>query len=592
MNIQGTQATIDPKLIMNTNNMADQNTFTHGNTQDENGGGDVQHKPTNEELDAYILANIDLEDVPAVDLFPDMQQGQPMQSLSSILPLNTKGPYYDPEIQWHVKSTLGIAAPLPPPTDPNYTGPFYAPEVGWYYKMINGPGAQQVAPNPYAMPQEGYTPAPVMPSGMTTPRAPVDYMPAVTTFTPGVDPIVPHMKPTRKPKYGPAAYLSKNAGGSVTTPPRTVSVSEAHYTSAARRRGTRTDTVPTFDGSRKRKQLSIVQTCICAERRGKKVKRPANAFILYRSSRKDQIMKSLDTRNNQNVSKAAAEMWKNESNAVKKQFHDLALKEAARHKEEHPDYKYQPGLAERTKFGSASCTCGAYEINMNALVAKRANGSFVDYADDEDEVGEDSDAYVPPRSNRNPGKQPQMLMAPPTMQAPPLDPSPFGYAPWQQGQAAPDINQPRRKRGADQVLEQAGDEDEGNDPPLAKRLLTSPNISYAEVDDTEIEEDIYADPGLQHQPGTYPMPNPLNSPPAANTRAQSRARNSLSPPSHGMELDFETIGNHIEGFDDDANMLFGDSTMAPRPGTSGSQDSQSHPYSLRPRGASKSPPRQ
>jgi hypothetical protein len=378
-------------------------------------------------------------------------------------------------------------------------------------------------------------------------------------------------------------------------PPRTVSISEAQYTSAAKKRDTRTaEVVPTFHGSRKRKHPSIIQACICSEKRAKKVKRPRNAFILYRSSRKDRIMKQLGSRNNQNVSKAAAETWKNETDAVKKQYHDLASQEAARHRAEHPDYKYQPGLAERTKFGSASCTCGAYRINMNALVAKRGSGAvdFVDEKDDED--GDESDVYVPPRSYRAAGKQPQMPMAPPTMQAPLPDPSTFGFMPWQQAQAESHIDQLRRKRAAHQMLQQAGDENEGNDPPLAKRLRpTNANFSYAEVGDLDTEDDLFADLLSQPQTGTYPMTNPLDSPPAANTRAQSRARNSLSPPGNAMgdEFDFGAFLQQSPRFDFDADM-FDNIDVAPRPATSGSQDNQSHPYSLRPRGGSKSPPQQ
>ena len=628
--IQGTQATIDPKLVMNTNNMADQNTFLPVNTQNDHGGGDAQdaipdfsRELTQEEIDAFLEANSALAaeaaelnfgdgfmdvpmDVPMDNLFADNQQGQAMQPPSSDLPPNTKGPYYDPETQWHVKSTLHMATPLPPQTDPNFKGPFFAPEVGWYYKMLNPPGTQQVAPMPFAVPQEGYTPAPAtpyssaMPSGMTTPLAPPDYRPAPTTFTPGVAPTVPHTRPTHKPKYGPAAYLSKNAGGSVSTPPRSVSISEAQYTSAARKRDTRTaETVPTPHGGRKRKNPSIIQACICSEKRAQKVKRPRNAFILYRSSRKDHIMKQLGSRDNQHVSKSAAAMWKNETEAVRKQYQDLALQEAARHREEHPDYKYQPGLAERMKFGSASCTCGAYRINMNALIAKRGSVVLADFADDEDEGGEESDACVPPRSYRARGKQPQMptapymMQAPPTIQAPFLDPSTFGSVPWQQGQAGAQVGQPRRKRAADQMLEQAGDEDEGHDPPLVKRRRRSPNISYAEVGDEEIEDDVFADLVSQPQPGTYSMPNPMNRPPAANTRAQSRARNSLSPPGNAMgdDFDFGAFMQPSPIFDFNADM-FENIDVAPRPVTSGSQDNQSHPYSLRPRGGSKSPPRQ
>ena len=540
---------------------------------------------------------VDFPDFDMDAIFANTRQGQAIQAAPSGLPTNTKGPYYDPEIQWHVKSTLPGATPLPPPADPNFTGPYYAPEVGWHYKMLYPPGAPQMAPSPFAMPQVGFTPSTatpfssVMPSRTSTPA-----VPPVAQSNPAGGMHLPPLrsKPSRKkPKYGPAAYLAKNSGGATSIPPRAASISEAHYTSAAKRRAddlTDPELTPRV-GRSKRKYPSIVQACICSDKPAKKVKRPRNAFILYRSARKDRIMKDLGSRNNQTVSRMAAQMWKDETDAVRQQYHNMAEQEAARHRQEHPDYKYEPGMKERAKFGSQSCTCGAYRINMANLMSRRSGGSIqLDGAGEVDESGEDSDAYVPPRTARSPRRQTQAPVAP-MMQSPLPDPSTFGFMPAQQAEAEAHLAQLKRKRAANTTAQEVS-----NDPPLAKRLRsTNTNYTFTEPADLDMDDDddVFAGMGLQLNAAADP-----DSPPAANTRRATKARISLSPPGTALGdggaggdggVDYGSFFQKSPPLDWDQLMAYDDDNIVVAP-RSGSQESQSHSYSLRSRGGSKSPP--
>ena len=422
-------------------------------------------------------------------------------------------------------------APMAPMPDMSL-GPSYDPRIGWYYPApapANYPPPPP--PMPFPMPQEGFTP-----SLATTPNT--SAMPSGTS-TP-VPPAAPAGRRDRKPKYGPAAYLNQQANKANTSSdhPRAVSISQAEYTSQAKRRDDRTNGTSTTKFARKRTAPSVVQVCICSDKQAQKVKRPKNAFILFRSAMAHKIMKQAGNRSNQNVSTQAARMWKSATPAVKKQFQDLALEEVRRHKEMYPDYVYQPGLTNRNKFGSASCKCGAYQANIAALKArKEAELNSLGVSDDEAEA-EELDEYIPPRSQQTTQQQASPA---PMGQYPLPDPSTFGFATaTQQAEAQEYVNNMKRKRDA------ATTYPEPEDTPVTKRRgLRSGkgSVSYAEPSDGDIEDDIFGIGGqtklkkrpsaIATSPGvitstlaTAPEDPVLfeDSPPALNTRARSRSR--------------------------------------------------------------------
>src|SRR5271170_6112227 len=68
------------------------------------------------------------------------------------------------------------------------------------------------------------------------------------------------------------------------------------------------------------------------------VKRPLNAFMLYRKDKQGEI----PTSNHQSVSRIIGAMWKSESADTKAKYNALAQKEREKHRQAYPGYKYSP----------------------------------------------------------------------------------------------------------------------------------------------------------------------------------------------------------------------------------------------------------
>lgn len=68
------------------------------------------------------------------------------------------------------------------------------------------------------------------------------------------------------------------------------------------------------------------------------VKRPLNAFMLYRKDKQTEI----PTSNHQSVSRIIGAMWKSESADTKAKYNALAQKEREKHRLAYPGYKYSP----------------------------------------------------------------------------------------------------------------------------------------------------------------------------------------------------------------------------------------------------------
>ncbi len=265
-------------------------------------------------------------------------------------------------------ATFGMPPMPQPPTANLSMGPSFHPAVGWYYPAIQAAPLQpafQMPPAFDALGISSLTPS-AMPSGASTPNAP----PASA---------LRKTRPDRKRKYGPSAFFDEQAKkrGQMA---RSTSPTEITYSSKAKERDDRAMAAlhpkKKLDARRKKDMPAIVQPCVCNDKGQTKIKRPRNAFIIYRSAKAQQIMTEQNSTDNQNVSKLAGEYWKKETEEVREYYAGLARQEAARHKAKYPHYTYQPGLSHRNKFGSASCTCGAYQANMAALGAEADEPEF------------------------------------------------------------------------------------------------------------------------------------------------------------------------------------------------------------------------
>ena len=344
------------------------------------------------------------------------------------------------------------------------TGPCYHPIIGWYYPATQ---PANVPPPPPMDPLAGATPAAsvptsAIPSGTSTP------IPGPSNAPPS-NPVAGPSRPQVKRKYGPGIFGDAGDKGR-----KSISNEEANYfaSSASRREG-RGDKKSSFDTSfaRRRNRPSIVQACVCQDHAAERIKRPKNAFILFRLSKADEIRKSMGTSFNPDVSKAASQMWNASPKHVKDQFYAMAEAEKQRHAEKYPDYKYKPGGQLRTKFGDKDCTCGAYELNMARFNEKRG---IVEGDDAEDSTADD-DAYIPSRA-RAPAATPTA-----GMQAPPdIDVYSLGLPANQAAQAAAALTTLKRKHN---LTVTTGRDDE--EPPRKRRSprATAGTVNYAEPTD-------------------------------------------------------------------------------------------------------------
>lgn len=422
---------------MNNNNLALPPMPQQSNTIANAGIGDLDDLMQSDEFLQMInddsLANVDLD-----TLFLPEQTADPNQMSSfSNIPLPKQ---MQPQMQ--------LQMPTPPSMEPNtLMGPSYHPMVGWYFPALPSSGfSTPVAPFPTI--SDGYTPASsmptsAMPSGASTPN-----------------PYLTPPKPKGRRKYGPAAFLEEQAN--------------TRLKNDLPLRDSPTKKQPVLEHPlRDGKNLSIVQACVCTDKETNKIKRPKNAFILYRSANSKKIIDRLGHSDNQAISKILGQAWRNESDQVVKKYKALAALEKERHEAMYPGYKYQPGQSSRNKFGSASCTCGAYEANLKALRAREGES--------EDE-GSDVEEYVPSRRSRGASQAPT---APMTYQEPIPDPSTFGFpTPAQRAEAEAYVENLKRKRDAATVIEDDAEE------PLAKRR--SPRQGKNSVTYTEpVEDDIF-----------------------------------------------------------------------------------------------------
>lgn len=487
------------------------------------------------------MSNQPEQQVPLQD-FDDFLQNNPdfdftdFDDLTTLETDNELHQTLDPE---SLTSISGFGAPQelfpiqPEPQIPQYptpsisTGAHYHPQIGWYYPA---PPPSQIPTHamPY-QPSMDMTPVSSVPvsqytSGTSTP------IPAVANPSrfEGTATSAPQAKRTRAPskrKYGPSAFLDARAQGR-----NSVSNEDANFFSsnASRRDGRADPSAATLDMLFKRKtgRPDVVQACVCNDKGEERIKRPKNAFILYRLSRSGALVKKLGGFNNNQISKIAAQDWNNASAEEKAKFYKLAEEEKARHAQKYPNYKYKAGGGARAKFGSISCTCGAYEANISNFHAKTGGSADIvdstEHDDDQDGSDAQGDDYVPPRQIRRIRRSPPARLANLPNKAPPnIDVASLGLPANQVAQAEQLLSGLKRKYELDNdgtVPEDAG---------LAKRRSPRSkrkSISYNEDDDEADDLDgLFDFDAAVKTPSSSHVDRSSDSPPAKNTRSRSRA---------------------------------------------------------------------
>ncbi|KAJ2483379.1 hypothetical protein IWW56_000382 [Coemansia sp. RSA 2131] len=101
----------------------------------------------------------------------------------------------------------------------------------------------------------------------------------------------------------------------------------------------------------------------------KRTPRPPNAFILYRKDKQAEVIRDNPGVSNKDVSCIIGQMWKSETPDVQDKFRELAEMEKKKHKELHPNYKYQPRKPKNKRMQETQAAAVA--------VAAGANGGLV-----------------------------------------------------------------------------------------------------------------------------------------------------------------------------------------------------------------------
>ncbi|KAF2169817.1 hypothetical protein M409DRAFT_64818 [Zasmidium cellare ATCC 36951] len=99
---------------------------------------------------------------------------------------------------------------------------------------------------------------------------------------------------------------------------------------------------------------SGIHVCICQP--DPKIRRPRNAFILYRQHHQANVVAQNPGLANPEISKIIGEQWQNQSPEVKNKWKALAEEEKLRHQQQYPTYRYQPKRSGRRNSQSSDCS--------------------------------------------------------------------------------------------------------------------------------------------------------------------------------------------------------------------------------------------
>ncbi|XP_023299192.2 transcription factor Sox-9 [Lucilia cuprina] len=106
-----------------------------------------------------------------------------------------------------------------------------------------------------------------------------------------------------------------------------------------------------------------------SDRKKEHIKRPMNAFMVWAQAARRVMSQQHPHLQNSELSKSLGKLWKNLKDSDKQPFMDVAEKLRKTHKQEHPDYKYQPRRKKGRSLAVSAVQCGD---SFNAAVTAAA----------------------------------------------------------------------------------------------------------------------------------------------------------------------------------------------------------------------------
>ncbi|XP_065359035.1 putative uncharacterized protein DDB_G0287457 [Calliphora vicina] len=106
-----------------------------------------------------------------------------------------------------------------------------------------------------------------------------------------------------------------------------------------------------------------------SDRKKEHIKRPMNAFMVWAQAARRVMSQQHPHLQNSELSKSLGKLWKNLKDSDKQPFMDVAEKLRKTHKQEHPDYKYQPRRKKGRSMAASAVQCGD---GFNAAVTAAA----------------------------------------------------------------------------------------------------------------------------------------------------------------------------------------------------------------------------
>ncbi|XP_061395954.1 transcription factor SOX-9-like, partial [Musca vetustissima] len=135
-----------------------------------------------------------------------------------------------------------------------------------------------------------------------------------------------------------------------------------------------------------------------SDRKKEHIKRPMNAFMVWAQAARRVMSQQHPHLQNSELSKSLGKLWKNLKDSDKQPFMDVAEKLRKTHKQDHPDYKYQPRRRKGRTLTSSAVQCNTDGLKTEASVTAMINGATTIHSKNHSSTGA---TKTPPETKSN-----------------------------------------------------------------------------------------------------------------------------------------------------------------------------------------------